>query len=134
MGIAAIFVAGLIIACQSSSTLSVTSPNGAIEIDVAMSEQNQLLYTLEVQGETIVDPSPLGFQFANADAEQTYVAHVFEDTPKSDYLENPEAYEINRYLVTGSDILEADLARSGGQAVILEPATAADEVEYPRYE
>jgi alpha-glucosidase len=67
-------------------------------------------------------------------SEQTYVAHVFEDTPESDYLENPEAYEINRYIVSADDILTATLARSGGQAVILEPATAADEVNYSRYE
>jgi hypothetical protein len=68
------------------------------------------------------------------EADQTYVAHLFEDTPESDYLENPEAYEINRYLMTSEDILEANLASSGGQAVILEPATAAEEVEYPEYE
>jgi alpha-glucosidase len=65
---------------------------------------------------------------------RTYVAHLFEDTPESDYLKNPEAYQINRYLVTAEDVLKADLASSGGQAVILDPATEADKVEYPVYD
>jgi len=32
--------------------------------------------------------------------------------------------------VTAGDTIEADLARSGGQAVILEPATEAEQEEY----
>jgi alpha-glucosidase len=66
-------------------------------------------------------------------SDQTYVAHLFQDAPESDYLENPEIYEIKRYLVTAEDILKADLARSGGQAVILEPATPADRVQFSLY-
>lgn len=53
----------------------------------------------------------------------TYLASIFEDTPDADFLENPQAYQINRYLVTAEDVLTANLGRSGGQAVILEPAT-----------
>jgi len=33
-------------------------------------------------------------------------------------------------LVTSRDVVEADLARSGGQAVILEPATEGDREQY----
>jgi alpha-glucosidase len=66
---------------------------------------------------------PLGF----LDDGQTYVAHVFEDTPDADYRDNPHAYRIRRGLVTAGDTIEADLARSGGQAVILEPATTEDQ-------
>jgi hypothetical protein len=69
---------------------------------------------------------PLNF----LDDGQTYVAHVFEDTPKSDYKDNPHAYRIRRGLVTARDTIDADLARSGGQAVILEPATAGEREEY----
>ena len=61
---------------------------------------------------------------------QPYVAHVFEDTPTSDYEDNPHAYRIRRGLVTASDTIDADLARSGGQAVILAPATEGDREEY----
>ncbi len=65
---------------------------------------------------------------------QTYVAHVFEDAPDADYRENPHAYRIRRGLVTASDTIEADLARSGGQAVILEPATEGQQEEYDALE
>ncbi|MFB6230652.1 MAG: glycoside hydrolase family 97 protein [Salinibacter sp.] len=73
---------------------------------------------------------PLGF----LDSGQTYVAHVFEDTPKSDYEDNPHAYRIRRGLVTASDTIAADLARSGGQAVILEPSTGAERNQYEALE
>ncbi|PSQ98658.1 MAG: alpha-glucosidase, partial [Bacteroidetes bacterium SW_7_64_58] len=63
-------------------------------------------------------------------SDQTYVAHVFEDTPESDYQNNPHAYRLRRGLVTASDSIEANLARSGGQAGILEPATEEDREEY----
>ena len=69
---------------------------------------------------------PLNF----LDDGQTYVAHVFEDTPTSDYKDAPHAYRIRRGLVTAGDTIEADLAQSGGQAVILEPAEEEDEAEY----
>jgi len=61
---------------------------------------------------------------------QTYVAHVFEDTPKSDYKDTPHAYRIRRGLMTARDTIDAALAQSGGQAVILEPATAGEQEEY----
>lgn len=64
------------------------------------------------------------------DPDRPYVAHVFEDTPASDYEDNPHAYRIRRGLVTASDTIEATLARSGGQAVILEPATEGDREAY----
>jgi Glycoside hydrolase 97. len=63
---------------------------------------------------------------------QTYVAHIFEDTPEADYKDNPHAYRIRRGLVTTRDTIEAALARSGGQAVILEPATEEDRRTHER--
>jgi len=68
------------------------------------------------------------------DSDRTYVAHVFEDTPNADYEDNPHAYRVRRGLVTASDTIEADLARSGGQAVILEPATSAERTQYEALE
>jgi alpha-glucosidase len=56
----------------------------------------------------------------------TYVAHVYEDVPEQDYETNPHDVNIRRVLVTSEDTLTADLGRSGGQAVILEPATEED--------
>jgi hypothetical protein len=67
-------------------------------------------------------------------AGQPYVAHVFEDTPDADYEDNPHAYRIRRGLVTASDTVEADLAQSGGQAVILEPATEEERGAYEMLE
>mgnify|MGYP006420527987 CR=1 FL=1 len=63
--------------------------------------------------------------FLNAD--RVYVAHVYEDTPKADYVEAPHALHIRRGLVTSDDTITARMARSGGQAVRLVPATAADQ-------
>jgi Glycoside hydrolase 97. len=68
------------------------------------------------------------------DAGQSYVAHVFEDASDADYKDNPHAYRIRRGLVTTSDMIEADLARSGGQAVILAPTGEGDEERYEALE
>ena len=61
---------------------------------------------------------------------QTYVAHVFEDVPDQDYESNPMEYRIRRGLVTSDDSITADLGRSGGQALLLVPATASDREQY----
>ena len=60
------------------------------------------------------------------DADTTYVAHVFEDTKKSDYKTNPHAHRIRRGLVTADDTITAPMGRSGGQALILSPANEKD--------
>jgi hypothetical protein len=64
------------------------------------------------------------------DAGDPYVAHVFEDAPDADYEDAPHAYRIRRGLVTSEDEIEGDLARSGGQAVILEPASEEERETY----
>lgn len=64
------------------------------------------------------------------DAEQTYVAHVYEDTDASDYEDAPHAYRLRRGLVTANDTIAATLGRSGGQALRLVPATAAHRAQY----
>ena len=61
------------------------------------------------------------------DADRSYVAHVYEDAPEADYVEAPHAYRIRRDLVTSRDTITARMARSGGQAVRLVPATAANQ-------
>lgn len=60
---------------------------------------------------------PLDFLEAN----RTYRATIFEDAADADYCDNPHAWQQRRETVRAADMLQADLARSGGQAVILSP-------------
>jgi hypothetical protein len=46
----------------------------------------------------------------------------------------PAGSRVCRGLVTARDAIEAALARGGGQAVIIEPAMAADEEQYDALE
>jgi hypothetical protein len=64
------------------------------------------------------------------DADTTYVAHVYEDAPASDYEKKPHAYRIRRGLVTSDETITAAMGRSGGQAIRLVPATEADREQY----
>lgn len=59
--------------------------------------------------------------------EQTYVAHLFADAPDR----GPYGVSVSRHLVDGRDVLTAELAASGGHAVMLVPATPEDLDRYP---
>jgi alpha-glucosidase len=59
--------------------------------------------------------------------DRTYVAHVYEDGPEADYQDAPHEYRTRHGLITASDTISAELARSGGQAVILRPASASQQ-------
>jgi alpha-glucosidase len=76
------------------------------------------------------EPRILEIELDFLDAGTTYVAHVYEDTPTSDYEEKPHAHRIRRGLVTAQDTIEAAMGRSGGQAVRLVPATEDDQNQY----
>ncbi len=52
-----------------------------------------------------------------------YIATVYKDAKNADYITNPIAYEIKKYVVTSKSKLSTDLARSGGYAVSIVPAT-----------
>jgi hypothetical protein len=66
-------------------------------------------------------------------AGQTFVAAVYADAPDADWQNKPTAYEIKRYLVTNKTVLKLALARGGGAAVSLKPASAADLKKFPKY-
>jgi hypothetical protein len=59
-------------------------------------------------------------------AGKQYVAAVYADAPNADWQRNPTAYEIKKYLVDNKTALKLALARGGGAAVSLKPATARD--------
>ncbi len=55
----------------------------------------------------------LGFLEGNA----KYEATIYQDTEKSDWQTNPEAYKIEKRILTNKDVLELKLAKGGGCAV-----------------
>jgi hypothetical protein len=55
-----------------------------------------------------------------------YVATIYADADDADWQQNPEAYKINKYLVDAKTILNLKLAKGGGAAVSIRPATIAD--------
>ncbi len=67
---------------------------------------------------------PLAFDFLNKD--QKYVATVYADAKDADYATNPEKYVITKGIVTSKDKVKIFMARGGGFAVSLIPATDAD--------
>lgn len=57
------------------------------------------------------------------DSDKKYTAHIYTDASDADWETNPAAIKINKYLVSHSDTITASLARGGGQAVRITPAT-----------
>ena len=55
----------------------------------------------------------LGFLEGNV----KYEATIYQDTEKSDWQTNPEAYKIEKRILTNKDVLELKLAKGGGCAV-----------------
>ncbi|MFR9523566.1 MAG: glycoside hydrolase family 97 protein [Rikenellaceae bacterium] len=60
------------------------------------------------------------------DAGKEYVATVYADTADTDYQDNPTAYRIVKGKVDSKTRLSIDLARSGGFAISIIEASAAD--------
>jgi hypothetical protein len=52
-----------------------------------------------------------------------YVATIYADAADADWKTNPEAYQINTYLVDSQTMLHLKLARGGGAAVSIKPAS-----------
>ena len=67
---------------------------------------------------------PVAFDFLDKGVK--YVATVYADAKDADYASNPEAYIIKKGIVTSKDALKVFMARGGGFAISLVPATAAD--------
>ena len=60
------------------------------------------------------------------DKGQKYVATIYADADNADWHDNPEAYKITKYLVTDKTKLALKLAKGGGAAISIMPATAGD--------
>ena len=58
------------------------------------------------------------------DAGKKYFATIYRDAPDADWSSNPEAYVIDRFIVTQKTALKLSLAPGGGTAISFEPATA----------
>lgn len=74
--------------------------------------------------------STVKFDFLDKDA--TYVATVYADGKDADFVDNPSSYQIKKGLVTSKSKLNVDMARSGGFAISLFPATKQDKKELKR--
>ena len=66
------------------------------------------------------------------DGAVTYVATLYADGKDADYIDNPTSYQIKKGLVTAKSKIKVDMARSGGFAISLFPATAQDKKAYKR--
>ena len=60
------------------------------------------------------------------DKGKKYVAIIYADADNADWKENPEAYQIKKYLVDANTKLNLKLAKGGGAAVSIKPVTADD--------
>lgn len=60
------------------------------------------------------------------DKGKKYVATIYADAANADWKSNPEAYKITKYLVDANTQLTLKLAKGGGAAISIFPATAAD--------
>ena len=67
---------------------------------------------------------PVAFDFL--DAGRKYVATVYADAKDADYEKNPEKYVITKGLVTSKDAVKMYIARGGGFAISLVPASDSD--------
>ncbi len=55
------------------------------------------------------------------DADKSYEAKIYEDTPETHYITNKEAYQIRTITVKKGDRLEAKLAPGGGHCLYISP-------------
>jgi hypothetical protein len=64
---------------------------------------------------------------------QKYLATVYMDSPDASWDVNPMAYKIENYIVNSNTILKVNLARGGGAAISVKPASADDIGKYKNY-
>ena len=60
------------------------------------------------------------------DAGKKYVATIYADAVNADWKTNPEAYRIEKFIVTNTSVFKIKLAAGGGAAVSIIPATDTD--------
>jgi glucan 1,4-alpha-glucosidase len=62
-----------------------------------------------------------------------YIATIYRDAANADWKDNPEAYTIEKFVVDSSTRLRIELARGGGAAISIFPATEADSKKMKKY-
>jgi hypothetical protein len=67
------------------------------------------------------------------DAGKTYIATIYRDADNADWKSNPEAYVVEKFVVTAKTALKLKLAPGGGTAISLLPATAAETKGIKKY-
>jgi len=60
------------------------------------------------------------------DKGKKYVAIIYADAADADWKNNPEAYQINKYIVNSSTKLSVKLANGGGAAISIKPVSDGD--------
>ena len=55
-----------------------------------------------------------------------YLATIYRDSPQADWKDNPESYVIEQFVVDSDTRLKLDLAKGGGAAVSIFPASEKD--------
>jgi hypothetical protein len=56
---------------------------------------------------------------------QKYLVTIYKDAKNADWKTNPEAYQIEKFIVTSNNNLNIHLANGGGTAISLTPVTAS---------
>ncbi len=62
-----------------------------------------------------------------------YLATIYRDASNADWKDNPEAYTIEQFIVDSSTQLRIELAKGGGAAVSIFPATPEDLKKLKKY-
>ena len=60
------------------------------------------------------------------DTGKKYLATIYADADDADWKTNPEAYKIEKYIVGSTTKLDLKLAKGGGAAISVMPATTND--------
>ncbi len=79
-----------------------------------------------VGGVTNEESRTMKVEFDFLDPDTQYVATLYADDKNADYAKNPDAYKITKGLITAKSALKIKMARGGGFAISIKPATAAD--------
>ena len=67
------------------------------------------------------------------DGNKNYVATIYRDADKADWKNNPEAYVIEKFIVTNKTKLKLKMAPGGGAAISLMPSSAEDSKKLKKY-
>src|SRR5450631_250991 len=62
-----------------------------------------------------------------------YIATIYRDAANADWKDNPEAYTIEKFIVDSDTRLRIELAKGGGAAISIFPATEADSKKMKKY-